>query len=513
MAFNKYQWGLYLKAGGQKTVQRFQDYLEGKLDDYPELIKELVGGFCPDIGIVQEQYDTAKRAVVLLKELHEINDTASENELTETAETVAEPTNPHELVRADWERFRKDYPNLKRPGIAFGQYIFNMVASTHIWSYYEPAVFLPYLFQQCFNVLTSIADMFDIELPPIPGKAQYEKRLLYYADLCNVFILFANENDLSTEELFAFLYEYAPACVGGIDWITEEIPDPRDVFVFGYGADYPENDPTRKWICQGSPDMQPGDIGLLYHWAPDSCYTSIWRAISPGFYDPLGSHDRYVCYGSPILIPRIAYADLKADPIFKETSLVKMNMLRMDGTPMLPSEYMHLLEMARSKGEVPENVPVFELRKDIEHGELLLERDVEAQLLEPLLLRLGWKPENWCRQMPVRVGRGISKYPDYVINPTYAKYNERGEIVLEAKLTIPSKKQVEHDRGQANSYAKLLGARAYVLVAKEGIWIAEKEDGFSEIKGYTWQDLEKVDVFTKVYDVIGNKKKNTQKKK
>ena len=45
MAFNKYQWDLYLKAGGQKTVQRFQDYLEGKLDDYPELIKELVGGF------------------------------------------------------------------------------------------------------------------------------------------------------------------------------------------------------------------------------------------------------------------------------------------------------------------------------------------------------------------------------------------------------------------------------------------------------------------------------------
>ena len=190
-----------------------------------------------------------------------------------------------------------------------------------------------------------------------------------------------------------------------------------------------------------------------------------------------------------------------------KTGLVKVNMLRMDGAPMLPSEYMHLLEMARAKGEVPENVPVFELRNEIKHSELILERDVEIQLLEPLLLRLGWKPENWCRQMPVRVGRGISKYPDYVINPSHAKYNERGENVLEAKLTIPNKKQVERDRGQANSYAKLLGARAYVLVSKEGIWIAEKEDGFSEIKGYTWKELEDEDRFTNVYNVIGNKKK------
>ena len=232
MAFNKYQWGLYLKAGGEKTVKRFQDFLEGRLDDYPKLVKELVGGFCPDYGIVQEQYDTAKWAVDLIKELHE-NDDAPSDKHTGTAEREATPINPHELVREDWERFRKDYPNLKRPGIAFSQYIFNMVASTHIWSYFEPAIFFPYLFQQCFNVLTSIADMFDIELPPIPGKSQYEERLLYYADLCNVFILFANENSLSTEELFAFLYEYAPACVGGTEWITEDLPDPRDVFVFG----------------------------------------------------------------------------------------------------------------------------------------------------------------------------------------------------------------------------------------------------------------------------------------
>ena len=78
--------------------------------------------------------------------------------------------------------------------------------------------------------------------------------------------------------------------------------------------------------------------------------------------------------------------------------------------------------------------------------------------------------------MPVRIGRGISKYPDYVIHPVYTKNHERGEIVLEAKLSIPNNKQLEVDRGQAHSYAKLLTANAYVLVAKEGIWIGDFDE-------------------------------------
>lgn len=514
MAFNTYQWNLYLKAGGERTVQRFQDFLDGKLDDYPNLVKELVSGYCPDVGIVNHRYEDACIAVEEIKEILQKEKESQASDVEENENTINDeaPISVYDLLKNTWQSFIVSGPNNKKNWKTYAKYIPWQLYETQIWAFLDSRVFFPYLFQECFCVLTAIADMFDIELPNIPGKAQYLERILYYGDLCNTFIDFANEHKMCPEELYAFLYEYAPACVGGTDWASYDIPEPRNVFVFGYGKEYPEKDPKRKWICQGNPDMQPGDIGILYHWAPDSCYTSIWRAISLGFYDPLGIHDRYVCYGNPILIPRITYTDLKADPIFKETTLVKQSMLRMDGAPMLPSEYMHLLEMARARGEISGNVPTFELRKEIEYGELLLERDVEIQLLEPLLLRLGWKPENWCRQMPVRVGREMSKYPDYVINPICTKYNERGDIVLEAKLTIPNKKQVDHDRGQANSYAKLLGAHAYVLVAREGIWIAEKDDGFSEIKGYTWKELEDEDAFTMVYDVIGNKKKNTQRK-
>lgn len=508
MALNRYQWNLYLKAGGEKTVHRFQAFLDGKFEDYPDLIKELVSKFCPDKWIIQDAYDSALWAV---NEINDFEKNRNDNDIEEDAPNN-EPTNAHDLIKETWEYFLQD-PVCKSPRSAYTHYIYDLIAFTHVWSFYEPGVFFPYLFRHCFIILSSIADMFGIELPPIPGKTKHLDRMMYYADLCDVSTRFADENGLSSAELYAFLYEYAPSCVGGTEWACNDIPEPRSVFVFGVGKWYPEKEPDVKWICQGSPDMQPGDIGILYHWNPVSCFTSVWRAISPGFYDPLGLHDRYVCYGYPVLIPSITYSELKADPVFKETALVKTNMLRMDGAPMLPSEYMHLLDMARLKGDIPENIPILNLRTEISCGELSLERDVEIQLLEPLLLRLGWKPENWCRQMPVHIGRGISKYPDYVINPVYTKYNERGDIVLEAKLTIPNNKQLEHDRGQANSYAKLLNARAYVLVAREGIWISKKDDGFSGITAFTWAELKDANVFTHVYSIIGNKKQNLQKKR
>lgn len=373
-------------------------------------------------------------------------------------------------------------------------------------------MFIPYLFQRSFNVLCAIADTFDIQLPPIPGKTQYEQRCRFLGELCSVLNAFADENGLSDEELWAFLYDYAPNCVGGKDWVWNELPNPNNVFVFGCGMNYPEKNSESLWIAQGNPEMQPGDIGLLYHWSPDRCYTSIWRAMAPGFYDPMFMHDRCVCYGKPIVIPRITYTDLKADPVFSQTSLVKTKMLRMDGAPMLPSEYMHLLDMCAEKGIVPEDAPKFTLSETNESLDLKVEHDVEIQLLEPLLRKLGWTPENWLTQMSVRVGRGEHKRPDYVINPVTTRNKERGEIVFEAKLTIPNKKQLETDKGQARSYAKLLSARVCVLVAKEGIWLMQADDNYDCDEFYSWLDLNDADIFGKVFQLVGKRVANKQKK-
>ncbi len=517
MAFNKYQWELYLKSNGKETVQHFQDFLDGKFEGYPEFIKKLVSGYCPDPDLVLYIYNSVLDAIDKIKEIcsgpdAEVmmslkNNTIDKKEIATFADYSFDP------YASEWVETIKSIDNRRQRLDAFYKFIPEMIYTTQLKAFFMPNIYFPYYFQELFIVLNSVADMFDIELPPIPGKTQQLERIEYYCSLCKTFYEFANNHNLSCAELWAFLYDYGPSCVGGAEWISEEIPEPRNIFVFGYGPVYPEKVQDNKWICQGSPDMQIGDIGLLYHWAPDKCYTSIWRAISPGYYDPLATHDRNVCYGKPIEIPHITYNELRNDPVFKDTSLVQQNMIRMDGAPMLPSEYMHLLEMAKKKGPIPENVPLFELKTNISSTELLVERDVEEQLLEPFLLRLGWKPENWCRQMPVRIGRGISKYPDYVIHPVYTKNHERGEIVLEAKLSIPNNKQLEVDRGQAHSYAKLLTANAYVLVAKEGIWIATKDDDFESIAGYLWKELEDTDTFSKISKIIGNQQKNKQKRK
>ena len=522
MSLNSYQWELYLQSKGKETIEGFKKFLSGQFEGYPEFISKLVSAFCPDDGLIQQVRVDALDFVEQISEYRKdvpIDELASEDErmaelavrpMTESDYQDAKDEDPY----ADqWAQIEANTKGTRDHLGKFYRFIEYLTFNTQMKAYLLPTRYFPYYYAQMFCVLQDVANFFEIQLPAVPGKKQLAERIDYYQKLCECFYAFAIENKMSIAELWAFLYDYGPACVGGKEWVREDLPEPRSVFVFGMGQAYPEKHPGSVCIMQGSPDMQIGDIGMLYHWAPDKCYTSIWRAVSTGYFDPLTVHDRQVCYGRPIEIPHITYAELKVDPVFSQTSLVKTNMLRMDGAPMLPSEYMHLLDMARAKGPVPENVPVFERRDDAAQGTFLLERDVEEQLLEPLLLRLGWTPENWCRQMPVRIGRGTSKYPDYVINPVYTKNHEHGDIVLEAKLTIPNQKQLEVDRGQAHSYAKLLGARAYVLVAKESIWLSISDDDFTSIKGYTWEELKDADKFSALYKLIGNRQKRVPQKK
>ena len=52
------------------------------------------------------------------------------------------------------------------------------------------------------------------------------------------------------------------------------------------------------------------------------------------------------------------------------------------------------------------------------------EKDVEKNLLEPLLIKIGYKKDDWIRQMKIRMGRGHRIYPDYAIFPHEERNNE-----------------------------------------------------------------------------------------
>lgn len=501
--FNPYLWSLYAEGKGKKTITTFRNFLNGEWKGYTSFIGDLMSAFCPDKGLVHETQDSIREEI---KRWNSGEMPASdESDVVEEDGLFSEETYD-DIMSAWYEAYYSEY---KRSVLAQWYISWDFGAiSTHMAMTY-PEQFIPYYFTACFNVVEKIAVQFDIFLPPIPAKGQKEKRVQYLGKISRAFNKFRIENQLSVEELWAFLYDYAPKKIGGLDWVLpeKELKEPHNVFVFGTSDVEALRDPNPGSILlwQGSPEMKPGDIAVLYQWKPISSFVSIWRAVSVGFNDPIFRHHRMVCYSAIGGIPAVSWEKLKNDEFLSQSTLVRQKMSQMDGARLKNSEYMRILELAGKAGTLSDLIPTMPVYSEIEIPELKLERDVEVYLLEGQLLnRLGWEEEDYQRQIPLRDGRSTHVFPDYVIN--YDQARSEGEIVLEAKLTIRSEKQAEHDKGQAKAYARLLKARVIVLVAKEGIWIAQDHDDFGKMKRYTWGELQEADLFDEVYQVIGKGK-------
>jgi len=119
---------------------------------------------------------------------------------------------------------------------------------------------------------------------------------------------------------------------------------------------------------------------------------------------------------------------------------------------------------------------------ELTFGDLTLnnERDVETQLLEPLLLKLGFTPTDWVRQLPVRMGRGQRNYPDYVLG-----------CDLKEK-----------------SYALRLQAQSLTLADARGIWIfQQRSDGFvfDAFTFKVWKELTHPDILHEISLIFGKK--------
>ena len=136
----------------------------------------------------------------------------------------------------------------------------------------------------------------------------------------------------------------------------------------------------------------------------------------------------------------------------------------------------------------------------------IVEKDVEEQLVNPLLEQLGYSKEEYERQMRVRMGRGEKVIPDYVVHPTHEAGKETCDFLIETKLTIPTAKQLQIDLGQARSYARRLNAKKLLLASSEGIWIAFAGDDFTATAAYSWFELRGKDIINSVYDSFGNRK-------
>jgi hypothetical protein len=257
----------------------------------------------------------------------------------------------------------------------------------------------------------------------------------------------------------------------------------------------------------GNKETQPGDIIVMYCLTPRSYIHSIWRAITPGSFDPFFTYYGTIYIGKPLLVKKITIDELKKDSLLLEMPLVKGNMQGINGRLIQKKYYDRLVKILEEKGE---DISVLPNLSDnvIDEIEINNEKDVEKYLLEPLLNKLGYFEHHWKRQLKLRMGRGEKVFPDYVIFPKDERNNESGYWVWEAKYSIMSSKQLKEDFGQAKSYALRLNCKGLGLISKEGVWLSIHDFSFEKIKFWSWKQINEHDCFNELFNIFGNKKRN-----
>lgn len=365
----------------------------------------------------------------------------------------------------------------------------------------HPKFFFPYFFYPNFQALQRIFDEFGIFLPPVPPKREYEARFHYYFELCRSLHGYWNGLGLLPEQIPAFLYGFAPEVMELRHRQIKELPKPQRAWFLGAGtkngdATYLDNvNESSQTFWTGHKDTEVGDIVIIYCLAPRSCIHSIWRAIQPGGIEPFRSYYSTMWMGNPVRVQSLSFAEMAADPILSEMPLIRAKMQGINGRNIPKKYYDRILLLLKNKGVPTETLPQL-ADTEVRSLRLTTERDIEVQLLEPLLHELGFKVGDWERQVKLQVGRTERAIPDYLIHPVRDKLNKsvRASWVWEAKFSVASHQQLQKDFGQVASYANLVGALGVGLISKEGIWIGLRQDDFSLKKARHWSAVQILEI-------------------
>jgi hypothetical protein len=364
-----------------------------------------------------------------------------------------------------------------------------------------PEYFLPYYFtRDNYSDFLRMCDNFGIILPSNPNKNSQEKRAWFYFEICEILHKFRNEHNITTEDFPAFLYCFGIDCLNQIE--EKELPKPSRIYFLGAGAGVAKeqgnwdfqyldnvNIESKSTWGAGGLKIKKGDLILMYCLSPRKYLHSIWRALEDSFIDPFSYYYYGVKVGFPLKIKHIEFQELRTNSILKNNSTVKANMQGLNGRALTVKEYLELLSIIEKKGQSTNDLPKLPVyERKIEHVEN--ERDVEKQLIEPLLKDLGFKESDWIRQLPIKMGRHIKYYPDYALLANSTK--EKAKIVLEAKYSINSNKQLDDAFFQARSYGLRLQSEKIVLADMDFVWLYEKINGDFEQKPklkFHWNDL------------------------
>jgi len=170
-----------------------------------------------------------------------------------------------------------------------------------------------------------------------------------------------------------------------------------------------------------------------------------------------------------------------------------------NGIELYPSVYNHLLDKMKA------NAPRLEFDKTEEDDEYTCEKDVENKLIKPLLLKLGYRDDEYEQQLYIEIGNhNKALIPDFVLLPDKRKGHVSGYAIIEAKRSISSGKSLQQVFIQARSYARVLATKICAVASKEKIWITHNKDDYEEIIfEATWKQLNDEDSFYKLDKIIG----------
>lgn len=504
---NKFMWDTYLKSGGDKIVELFQKNLSGEYsEDYAIQIRRMVSKYCPMESALDELECQLKRINVNeITEQDEAECVAQDSILDSDGEEPEEADLIDALMGEEYDFIcdiiENDYQAEPTSQNVFRLFITSLAETSTRYCMDFPDLFVPYYFPYTFNVLKMISEQFDITLPPIPVKKDYEERFFFYGDICRELTAFREKNDLNPYEFCAFLYDFAPNYIGGFkSYIIDELPEPKGAYFIGGAKTDKEladkSDTITAWQC--NEDTRAGDMVIMYLRSPISAVDSVWRACSVGFIDPFFYYYRCTYISQPVKVVPVTQTRIKEDPVIGKLPIVKKNMQGINGVELLPSEYNRLMDLAEADAFrfVQEENPQAEIKR---------EKDVEDKLIKPLVKRLHYSEGDYIQQLYIEIGNhNHALIPDFVLLPQQSTGHYSAFAIIEAKKTIPTEKMLNETKTQARSYAKLLNAKYSVIASQEKVWVTSSVDDYTaSIFVATWQELTDADTFFKLEKLIG----------
>jgi hypothetical protein len=176
-----------------------------------------------------------------------------------------------------------------------------------------------------------------------------------------------------------------------------------------------------------------------------------------------------VCKG--VRLPQISFADLKNDSYFSQLPIVRKSLQGINGIAFTAKDYSELLRLAKEKGARTDNYPQLYVGKSIDFGEIKQEKDVEENILIPILKRIGYRTSDWTRQLQLKAGRKEKAIPDFVFFPKGRTHFESAPLVIEVKFDMSSMLEEQKAFRQALSYARILRSNIMGICDKERLII------------------------------------------